>query len=187
MKRYLLFLGNSVYRPKDVLYLKEKARTMISHTQAVVRDTRVSNRYVEYDISIPDNEDISNFANQLSTIAPLIAYDEIIDKHREKHEAIAQSVHLFNEEKYWSAHEILESVWKLSRGNEKDLLNGIILLSAAFVHDEKNEPDICISILKRALKKLESSSGIYYGIQVDEMKNRIRSIIETENIKRFSI
>ena len=51
-------------------------------------------------------------------------------------------------------HEVLEGLWKISTGGEKDLLNGIILVAAAMVHFQKNEIGIGISILKRAMVKL---------------------------------
>jgi predicted metal-dependent hydrolase len=94
---------------------------------------------------------------------------------------------LFNNEKYWGAHEVLESVWKNSYGDEKALLNALILISAAFVHDEKNESEICISILKRAMMKLEKANGYYFGIKLDEIKKRISEIVKTGNIEHFII
>ena len=66
----------------------------------------------------------------------------------EKHEAIRNARDLFNNEKYWQTHEVLEPLWNAANGEEKALLNGIILIAAAFVHDEKDESSICISILK---------------------------------------
>jgi len=105
----------------------------------------------------------------------------------EKHEAILKAMDLFNHEKYWGAHEALESVWKDTSHEEKDLLNGIILIAAAFVHDEKNESTICIPILRRAIKKLSQAKGLYFGMDVDEIKRRILQIIETGKIERFTI
>jgi hypothetical protein len=70
------------------------------------------------------------------------------------------------------AHEALESVWKDACREEKDLLNGIILIAAAFVHDEKDESSICIAILSRAMKKLSRAKGLYFGVDLDETKRR---------------
>jgi hypothetical protein len=70
---------------------------------------------------------------------------------------------------------------------EKDLLNGIILIAAAFVHDEKDESSICIAILSRAMKKLSRAKGLYFGMDLDEIKRRVLQIIETAKIKRFTI
>jgi predicted metal-dependent hydrolase len=105
----------------------------------------------------------------------------------EKHEAILKAMDLFNHEKYWGAHEALESVWKDASREEKDLMNGIILIAAAFVHDEKDESSICIAILSRAMKKLSRAKGLYFGMDVDETKRRVLQIIETGKIERFTI
>ena len=35
--------------------------------------------------------------------------------------------------------KVLEEIWKESTGAEKRILNGIILIDAAFVHYQKNE------------------------------------------------
>jgi hypothetical protein len=81
----------------------------------------------------------------------------------------------------------LEGIWKIASGSEKELLNGLILVAAAFVHDQKNEKEISLSILQRALIKLFSSSGTYYAINVDIIKEKIKNIIENKQISRFTI
>ena len=105
----------------------------------------------------------------------------------EKHEAMQKARDLFNNEKSWGTHEVLESVWKGARHEEKDLLNGIILIAAALVHDEKDESSITIAILSRAMKKLSQANGLYFGMDLDEIKRRVLRIIETGKIKRFTI
>ncbi|PWU81074.1 MAG: hypothetical protein DLM72_08845 [Candidatus Nitrosopolaris wilkensis] len=60
----------------------------------------------------------------------------------EKQEAIMKAKDLFNDEKCWRTHEVLGSVWKDAHHDEKDLLNRIILIATAFVHDEKDESSI---------------------------------------------
>jgi len=104
-----------------------------------------------------------------------------------KDEAIRHARILFNNEKYWGAHEVLESVWKDALKDEKDLLNGIILIAAAFVHDEKAESDICISILQRAMQKLSKATGLYFELNLDRIKYMVSHIIETGQIERFTI
>jgi predicted metal-dependent hydrolase len=104
-----------------------------------------------------------------------------------KDEAISRAIELFNDEKYWGAHEALEPIWKDSTGNEKNILNGIILVAAAFVHDEKDEPEICLSILKRAREKLDGTGGIYKGIDIDRIADLISRIISSGRIEHFTI
>jgi len=187
MDRYMIYLKNVSYKPKDAQSLLSRARELVSDKNVIIRDTRVSERFIEYDISIPENKNIEESMRNLLAISPLLECEYISDKKLEKDEAIKRARNLFNTEKYWGAHEVLESVWKNSYGNEKALLNGLILISAAFVHDEKNESEICISILKRAMVKLEGVNGYYFGIKLDEVKNRISEIVKTGNIEHFVI
>jgi hypothetical protein len=61
--RYMLFLHNSSYQPKDNLWLKNKARMLSSASGITIRDTRVSRSYIEYDISTPDDSKIVEVAS----------------------------------------------------------------------------------------------------------------------------
>jgi hypothetical protein len=187
MHRYMIYLENVSYKPKNAQFLLSKAREMFSDKTVIIRDTRVSERFIEYDISIPEDKNIEEITTSLLSIAPLLESEYISDKKLEKDDAIKHARNLFNNEKYWGAHEVLESVWKNSYGNEKALLNALILISAAFVHDQKNESEICISILKRAMMKLERANGYYFGIKMDEIKKRVSEIIKTGNIEHFII
>jgi len=187
MQRYMIYLKNQSYTPKDATKLLKKARDLISDSKIIVRDTRVSKHHIEFDTSLPDNKNLENVINKLTSITPLSEYQHVVEKHMNKEEGIKNARSLFNDEKYWSAHEILEYLWKNSHTDEKDLLNGIILIAAAFVHDEKDESDICISILKRSMKKLSKGTGLYFGIDIDKIKELVSRIIETSKIQRFTI
>jgi hypothetical protein len=179
-------LQNRSNTGKDATTLLHSARELVE-PEVTIRDARVSKRYIEFDISMPDSMDISGLVGKLKAIAPLISYEHIVERHMGKDEAIERAVELFNDEKYWEAHEALESVWKNSSGAEKGILNGIILVAAAFVHDEKDEPEICRSILQRAGKKLDGTGGTYHGIDVDRIADLIARIINTGRIERFTI
>jgi hypothetical protein len=152
MKRYMLHLHNTMpYTPKDATSLLQRARELVE-SEAIIRDARISKKYIEFDTSIPKDMDVKTIGTRLEAIAPLASYDEVIERHMEKDKGLKRAVELFNDEKYWEAHEGLEYIWKNANGIEKEILNGIILVAAAFVHDEKDEQDVCISILQRARK-----------------------------------
>ncbi len=55
------------------------------------------------------------------------------------------------------------------------------------MHDEKDESEICLSILERARKKLEGTGGMYHGIDVDRIADLISKIINSGRIERFTI
>ena len=187
MKRYIVHLKNIMsYTSKDADALLRRARELVE-IEATIRDARVSKKYIEFDISISDGMDINRIIERLEAISALGSYEHIIERHIGKDEAIKRAMQLFNDEKYWQAHEVLEYVWKNESGIEKDILNGIILVAAAFVHDEKDEPDVCIAILQRARKKLGRASGTYYGIDLSRIADRISEIIHSGKIDRFVI
>jgi hypothetical protein len=183
----MLHLQNTLpYTPKHASTLLQRARELIE-PEASIRDARISKKYIEFDTSIPDSIDVKTIIARVEAIAPLASYEEIIERHMEKDKAIKRAVQLFNDERYWEAHEALEYVWKNATGIEKEILNGIILVAAAFVHDEKDEPEVCTSILRRARKKLDRASGKYHGIDTNRIADKISEIINTGKVHRFTI
>lgn len=179
--------NDKAYLPRDASPLLLRARSLLENLGIVVRDARVSSKFVEFDASMPDEKSVKEVLSKLEGISPIASYEHVVERHMEKEDAIKHAIKLFNEEKYWGAHETLEGVWKSATGTEKDILNGIILVAAAFVHDEKDEQGICLSILRRALKKLEHSNGTYFGIEIDRLVTKVREIINSGKIERFAI
>ena len=187
MHRYIIYLKNQNYSSEQADWLLTKARSLVSDIGVIIRDTRVATRHVEFDTSVPENGSIDEVLRRFTTISPILEYEPIVEKRMKKQGAIMKAKDLFNDEKYWGAHEVLESVWKDAHHEEKDLLNGIILIAAAFVHDEKDESSICIAILSRAMKKLSNARGLYFGMDLDVIKRLVSQIIETRKVKRFTV
>jgi hypothetical protein len=183
----MLHLQNIMpYTPKHATILLQRARELVE-PEASIRDARISKKYIEFDTSISEDMDVRKIIARVEAIAPLAGYEEIVERHMEKDKVIEHAVQLFNEERYWEAHEALEYIWKNATGIEREILNGIILVAAAFVHDEKDESDVCISILRRARKKLDPGSGNYHGINTNRIADMISEIINTGKVHRFTI
>lgn len=182
----MIHLKNSGYMPQDAPKLLKKADQLTSELDATIRDTRVSKKYLEFDVSIP-KEQLDLLVDKLEPIGKLDEARYIVEEKLEKKEAIENAKFYFNNERFWECHEVLESVWKKTCEGEKDLVQGIILVAAAFVHYQKNENEICLSIMNRAMGNLKSATGIYYGINVNEFKRKSSDIIKTGNITTFTI
>lgn len=182
LERYLLYLKNQKFRPSDARHLLLEARTSIPKTDnIIIRDVRVAQRFIEFDVSLSGQELLDRFVlNALSTIAEFESYEIVKEENLSKEEAIDKARNLFNSEKFWKCHEVLEFVWKQAKGDEKKLLNGVILVAAALVHFQKGENEICMSILKRADDKIKSGKEEeYYRIKLDSLKENLRKIIDT--------
>jgi len=188
MIRFMVYLNNQQFSSLDANFILKKARKSVGTYDIIVRDCRVSRFFIELDISISKEEKIENIIDSLKEISSLKEFVEVKERvFKKKEEVMERAIQLFNEEKYWWSHEVLEGIWKIASGSEKELLNGLILVAAAFVHDQKNEKEISLSILQRSLTKLSSSSGTYYAINVDIIKEKIKNIIENKQILRFTI
>lgn len=182
----MLHLKNTGYSRMDTDNLLPKARDLASGMDVILRDCRVSTKYVEFDVSI-DKAEIDSLIEKLKPIAPLDHARQIVEEEIEKEKAIKMGVSYFNDERFWEAHEVFEGVWKNSYEGEKELVQGIILAAAALVHYQKAEDNICISVLGRSLDKLARATGLYHNIDVDVLRKKINEIKNSGQISLFTI
>lgn len=187
LHRYMAYLKNEGFGPKDARLLLSNARQIVEKYDILIRDVRVSNRFIEFDISLGNIEDLEKIRSIFSFIGQYIDRYKVVEKDLKIEESLILAKKLFNEEKYWITHEVLEGVWKKAFGDEKDLLNGLILVAAAFVHYQKNEKDIALSIMRRALKKLTTVNEKYFGIDVVSIKSQVSEMVESSTIRNFRI
>ncbi|HXV66811.1 MAG TPA: DUF309 domain-containing protein [Nitrosopumilaceae archaeon] len=186
MDRFMLHLKNENFIPKNASDLLHQARDICEGMDVTIRDTRVSSKYLEFDVSIK-KEKLDELVGKLKVLGELDHAKHVVEEKKSKEESIKEGIFYFNNERFWECHEILEGVWKNCYEGEKDLVQGIILVAAALVHYQKNENTICISILSRALEKLSNASGNYYNIDVDLLKKRIGEIKNSTQVTTFAI
>ena len=188
LNRFMLYLYNKQFLPSDANLILKKTRELTQSIEIIIRDCRISTKFIELDISIPKTYEVDKVLNLLKTISSIKEVIEVKERHYTKNEAINNAIVLFNDEKYWWSHEALEMIWKESHGEEKQLVNGLILVCAAFVHYQKDEYNVCFSILERSMIKFSTvKKSIYYGINIDKIKKRITKILQNKEIVLFKI
>jgi len=187
MRRFMVYLFNDRFIPHDARAVLKQARDMAINSGIIVRDVRVATDFLEIDMSLPDDIQLEDALSLLNPISPLTEYQIVEDRYMEKEASIEYARDLFNSQKYWRTHEVLEAIWKNSENTEKRILNSIILISAALVHYQKDEIDTCISILRRALFKLDNIEGSYFGIDLPNIKDKVSKIIETGVVEKLTI
>lgn len=186
--RFMVYLDNPQFVPIDADLILKKSRELTNSLDIIIRDCRIASDFIELDLSIEKKEIIDKILNLLKKISSIKEIIEVKERHLSKEEAITRAIVFFNDEKYWWSHEALEMVWKEASGREKQLLNGLILICAALVHFQKNENNICFSILERSMVKFLNVKGSnYYGINIDKIKILIRQILENKKILKFKI
>ena len=194
-KRYLVYLSNKHnYLPSNSHTVLHSLRELLqNYYNAVVRDIRISSYFIEIDVSIKDNASLRpddlTFFDPISSLGSLIRLEELneVSDFISKEEAVMSSIFLFNMERYWKSHEVLEGVWKDSKGQTKNLLNGIILVAAAYVHLQKGESAIFFSILNRSLEKFKDYPEYFYDIDMEILLMDIDKIIRTKSTSIIKI
>ena len=182
----MVHLKNSGYVPTDAKTLLARADKLTSEMNVIVRDMRVSTKHLEFDVSVK-KEELDKVVKKFESIGSLDDARHVVEEKIEKEEALKRARQYFNDERYWECHEVLEGVWKKTHEGEKDLVQGIILVAAALVHYQKNENEICLSIMKRALEKLSTASGVYHDVDMDQFRKETEKIISLQKIAPFKI
>ena len=182
----MLHLQNNGYTPINSRSLVHKARYLCSDMNATIRVARVASKFVELDVGIEKGK-LDTLIEKLNPIGKLDNARHVIEEEFTKEEGVKDGIFYFNNERFWESHEALEGVWKKCSGREKDLVQGIILVAVAFAHSQKNDDNIGIGMLGRALEKLGDSPSTYQGIDVDRIRNKITDIQNSGNLSRFEI
>jgi hypothetical protein len=188
-KRYMVYLNNKnkKYSPENYKYVLMHVRTLLKDfSDVLVRDVRISSYFIEMDVSIYNTKETffsPKITERLNSVGSLLLCDDLSEPEfcLTNDCIIDHAIYLFNIERFWKSHEVLEGMWKESTGSEKRILNGIILIDAAFVHYQKNELDVFISILKRSIEKLRGNLGMFYNLNLNEIKENLNNIIEKKN------
>jgi hypothetical protein len=186
MDRFMVHLKNSAYTTKDAQSILLNSRDLSYGMNLTIRDCRVSSKFIELDVSVPKTN-LELLLEKLLPIGKIDHFRHIIEEQIEKNQSIKDGIFYFNNERFWESHEALEGAWKQCTGDEKELIQGIILVAAAFVHYQKYENEICLSVLNRALKKLNGKSGEYHNVSIDLIKQNLIEMLDKKTISIFVI
>lgn len=189
MARYLLRVANKDgYSPKDAERVASTIRKILGSRESASH-FRVATDALEFNMFARDEKELDDRQRRLTMSLFKIVNVKLLDtppKHVNKEEALEEGVQLFNEERFWECHEILEQAWHVSKGLERDAIQSIILTAAAFVHHQKGEEEICLSILKRARAKM-ASVKTYETIDFEGLEKNIDGILDSERIRLFKL
>jgi uncharacterized protein len=189
LARYLLRVANKDrYSPRDVQRVAETIRKILGSRESASH-FRVSTDALEFNVFAKSEGELDDRKRLLTKNQFKIVNMKLLDtppKTVDKDEAFSEGVELFNEERFWECHESLEQAWHISKGVERDAIQSIILTAAAYVHYQKGEDEICLSILKRAKTRLASVRD-YERIDLQGLEKNIDGILVSEKIRPFKL
>ena len=149
----------------------------------------MSSRAIEFDLFARDEKEVETRTGllekkvgKLITLKPL----DVPPVPKERLEVFLEGIKLFNEERFWECHEVLEQIWHPAKGAEREIIQGLILTAAALVHHQKSEDDVCLRMLKKALERLGSRQA-YEGIDLKRVRQNIERIMKSRRPGAFGI
>jgi predicted metal-dependent hydrolase len=93
--------------------------------------------------------------------------------------ALAEGLRLYDAGEFFTAHEAWESVWLGLPEPEKTFLQGLIQVTAAFHHLQRNNPLGTMLLLQAALRRLDRYPPGFGGISVTLLRRDIRERLRT--------
>jgi hypothetical protein len=91
----------------------------------------------------------------------------------EERRAFEKGVGEFNAGRFFECHDTLEEMWTGLRGPSRDFVQGLIQVSVAFYHLDNGNLAGAESMLRRALKRLETFPDRYYGFDLEEHRREL--------------
>jgi hypothetical protein len=184
--RYLIRLANErSHTPLEQTQLLKQVRELLPTQKAKAINLRVSPAAIEFDLFIPFDANAHDYVSSLQGLGamltckrldlPTMPVDPVV--------AITEARHLFNEQRFWEVHEVLEGLWKELRGSEKELVQGLIIAAAALVHVQKNEPDPVWKMLEDAMRRLKNKPDHYLGWDVKKFRDHFTRVLDTKKIE----
>jgi uncharacterized protein len=94
--------------------------------------------------------------------------------------ALAEGLRLYDAGEFFTAHEAWESVWLGLPEPEKTFLQGLIQVTAAFHHLQRENPLGTVLLLQAALRRLDRYPPRFGGISLtllcDDIRDRLRAL-----------
>jgi len=176
--------------PADRKQLSKDAYGRVRDFGADLGNLRVSSSAIELDLLLNTKDRLQESLNALERqIGPLLTIRQLDVPNPQvaMQEAINMGLDLFNQERYWESHEALESAWKMASGDEREILQGLILVAAALVHWQKNEKQVTLSVINRARDRLEPHRTEYCGLDLAKLTGRLDEILDAGTPEFFKL
>ncbi|ABL87541.1 protein of unknown function DUF309 [Pyrobaculum islandicum DSM 4184] len=167
--RYLIIAENPGYLPSHREFLIKQLRASLP-----VITIRVASSHVEVDVKTDDLETaVVEVERKIGRVLDVIdiTFEEVggdVEKY----------VELFNKERFWEAHNVLEGVWRKTR---EPTLQGLIMLAASFVKLQEGQLDKFERLIKEAIQLLEKDVGC---IKIRKLRKKVeKALVEKKPFK----
>ena len=177
--RYLIRLANkNTHAPADAMMLLRRVRTALEGSGARAMNLRVSRSAIEFDLFYSPAQSLESLLKKIEPLGACLTAKRLdvppppVDPAR----IVQEAKTLWDEERYWEAHEVLEGLWRTLKEPEKNWVQGLILAAAAGVHLQKDEAAAAQSLSQEALRRLKGHPSTYYSLDLDAFFCRLAQL-----------
>jgi predicted metal-dependent hydrolase len=93
-------------------------------------------------------------------------------------------VELFNQQEYFEAHEILEDLWVMTPGEEREFYKGLIMLAVGLLHARSKRKRGAVGVLTGALEHLRKYPATYGGLDREQSVAVAQAILDGAAVPR---
>ena len=93
-------------------------------------------------------------------------------------EAFAKAVALFDEQRFFEAHEFLEYIWKSPEidDRDRDFWKGVTQVAVGCTHTQRGNDKGAVTLLERATTYMSPYPPRYHGVAADELAAAARKL-----------
>jgi hypothetical protein len=104
------------------------------------------------------------------------------------HPKAIEGIRLFNEGKFFEAHEELEIAWNEDPGPIRDLYRGILQIAVTYLHITRGNYDGAVKVYGRSLKWMDGWDDVCRGIHIGKLREDAGRVMdEVERLGRDGI
>jgi predicted metal-dependent hydrolase len=104
------------------------------------------------------------------------------------HVKAIEGMKLFNEGKFFEAHEELEIAWNEEKGEVRQLYQGILQMAVTYLHITRGNYDGAVKVYIRSMRWLKDWPQVCRGIEVGQLRKDAEIVIkEVERLGRGNL
>lgn len=91
-------------------------------------------------------------------------------------EALAAGRWLWDEQRYFEAHECLEDVWHHAPAPDREFWQGVIQVAVACVHHQRGNAKGVVATCRKAARRLADYPDVHHGVDVAQLRGFCDSV-----------
>ncbi len=85
---------------------------------------------------------------------------------------------LFNEGRYFEAHEELETAWRAEKGKVRELYQGILEAAVTYLHITRGNDAGALKVYRRSMRRLKDWPEHCRGVDVGQLRRDLTAAVE---------